>query len=206
MAFAAIKHILKLTPAKAALHLEQVLNDADDLDPHAELLEQPEIAECCDDLDALNAHIENQKSKRELVQSARKLLKETTVKGPPLKRKPVTFKAVETWSPENAMALAPPETKFYRDNWNKRWLCWAGAGPMSGRWCRSRSWGVTGDDNKCISELLKLLWRRHTELTGEESPIDFTSFDASVASSTAKGSAPSHGPAPSSGKSSSHKG
>ena len=169
-----MKNILKLTPAKAAGLLEQVLDAADE-DPQMALLEREEVSECIDkeDLQTVTAHVDHCKGQRDLIRATRKFLREEALAKDPKKRKPCTFKANETWTAEMAMALAPPSTRFYRDQWNKRWLCWAGEAPMNTRWCRSRSWGITGDDNRCIQELLNLVWTRHCEITGEDCPLSF---------------------------------
>lgn len=192
--FAATKHILKIDASKVAELMGQIADDHDE-DGHCELLENPQFMECVhsQDTDTVNAHVERVKANQEMIRSTRQYLKKQTMTdGSKPTRKPCTFEAVETWSASMAEGLSPPQTKFYRDNWNKRWLCWCGDGPIGKRWCRSRSWGITGDDNRCIEELLKLAWQRHTDLTGEECPIVFqtVSAEASGAKKSSSSAAP----------------
>jgi hypothetical protein len=191
-AFEAMKFVLKLTPSKTAQLLSSIV-DSKEEDPHIELLEQEQVVECLDkdDVQTVLAHLDRCKAQKELAQATRKYLRECAKSTTPTVRKPISFIARETWTPEMAQGLAPPLSKFYRDNWNKRWLCWAGDGPISTRWCRSRSWGPTVDDDKCIEQLLKLLWERHCELTGEDCPLTFPDekapAPAAASSSAAKG-------------------
>ena len=182
--FEAVKAILKLSPEKAANVLQQAVDNKDKFDAHSDLLASEEVAECIDkeDMQAYSSHLEQLQAARDLVGTTREFL-QTEAKSKnrcDVKRKPCNFEAVETWTAEMAETMAPPHSKFYRDQWNKRWLVWCGEGPINTRWCRSRSWGITGDDNRCIEELLKLAWKRHEELTGEPCPINFHTPKGSV--------------------------
>ena len=80
------------------------------------------------------------------------------------KRKPVTFQPKGSWTADEALALFPDRSKVLKDIFSARWRVWLGG------FNRSRSWGITGDDEGTMLKLAKDAWAHHESLTGEACP------------------------------------
>ncbi|CAE7741599.1 unnamed protein product, partial [Symbiodinium sp. KB8] len=182
LAMQAIEKILKVSTDKAADIMQQSVAGSVP-EPHHELLDCEVFVDCVhkDDLDDVRSHIDQkQKLQREVFDTCREAreIKIKKSKKPATKRarEPTSFKSREDWTAEQAVVFAPPETRFYKDHWNGRWIMFCGEGPISSRFCRSRSWGATGSDTICIRDLLRKAWERWTALTGEECWVNFDDF------------------------------
>ena len=87
-----------------------------------------------------------------------------------LKRKPVKFPGAS--DPLDVAVLKPclplPDSRIYRDAFNKRWIAWYRAKDF----CSSRSWGIVGDEHLCVRHIVRRLWGHHTKLTGQQCPFE----------------------------------
>jgi hypothetical protein len=168
--FAAIMKILKIQEAGARLIVEDNLakyREPRDLQ-YGDMLEF--AAQVCDSGEAANLEdcASTVTSKRREADEWKAHLRESRNGKIVARRKPVKFPGRQTWEASDAETLAPPGARFYRDEHQKRWQVWFGRGPYGARWSCSRSWGLHGDDGKCVEELLKQVWGRHQDLYGGE--------------------------------------
>ena len=79
-------------------------------------------------------------------------------------RKAVSFESNARWSQEDVQAKLPPFYRAFKDSFNGRFRVYH----KSHQWSCSRSWGPTGNDSKCVQQLLLLVWRRYLELNPEQ--------------------------------------
>ena len=134
-----------------------------------------------DDLDDVRSHIDQkQKFEQEILDTCKEAreikIQKSKKTATDRRRVPTSFKSREDWTAEQAALFAPPETRFYEEHWNARWIMFCGEGPINSRFCRSRSWGAAGSDSRCIRDLLRKAWERWTVLTGEECWVNFSEF------------------------------
>lgn len=71
-----------------------------------------------------------------------------------------------------ASSLLPPDCKIRRDEHQKRWHIVMGSeNEAGGRWSKSRSWGIGGDERAAVEFCIRAAWERHCLLTSTPSPL-----------------------------------
>lgn len=73
---------------------------------------------------------------------------------------------------QEAKRLLAPGAKIRRGDHQKRWQVTMGvADDAGGRWLKSRSWGLGGDERAAVEFVIKCAWERHSALTGAPNPL-----------------------------------
>ena len=137
--------------------------------------EEVQDAMCDEDKKEISQYLDTHQEKLDFSQSMVKAIGAIREKAPKTaaaetrpngKRKAVSFKPKGHWTAAEASPLFPAGAKVLKDLFNARWRVW-----MRG-YTKSRSWGITGDDEGTMFGLARDAWAHHQALTGEDNPFE----------------------------------
>ena len=151
----------------------QLLPGSNGREPHIKW--QDQVAECLGKKDLKTVAAQKRKAQTELIQAIQETWpeEETWTEEDLEEEAKANDQANATWTEEEANALGPPNSSFYKDNFNGRWKVWYGEGPREKQWVKTKCWGANGNDNHCVQYLLKQVWEWHESITREERPLNF---------------------------------